>query len=211
VPRFSLHPVLTVSAILAAALCLAMCFEIAVVPTASMEGTVLVGDHLFVSKVLDGPLVPGTTWRLPRWGKVRRGQIVSFRAPGQEAIFLKRVVAVSGEAVEMRGGVLYVNDVPVTESYAAKCKYRADVNRQVVPPGDIYVMGDNRDNSEDSRAWGPVPVRSVVGKPLFVLWSVRTRAGDWLDAKGQPTNAFYWTGLRHLVASTRWTRTGTRL
>lgn len=126
-------------------------------------------------------------------------------------MFLKRVVAVAGDAIQMRGGVLYVNDLPETQPYAARCRFQADTSRQIVPAGYIFVMGDNRDNSEDSRTFGPVTLQSVVGRPLLVLWSLRTRSSDWFDVDGQPKNTFYWSALRHVVASTRWSRTGTLL
>lgn len=210
--RFRLHTALKAFAIVAFVFCLVACFEIVVIPTASMERTVLIGDHLFVSKVLDAPPIPGTRWRLPRLGRPGRGQIVSFRSPEQEdVVFLKRVVAVAGDAIQMRGGVLYVNDLPETQPYAARCRFQADTSRQIVPAGYIFVMGDNRDNSEDSRTFGPVTLQSVVGRPLLVLWSLRTRSSDWFDVDGQPKNTFYWSALRHVVASTRWSRTGTLL
>lgn len=211
-PRIRIHAVVPLLAIVAIAVCLTTCFEIGVVPTASMQGTVLIGDHLLILKLFDGAFVAGTSLRLPRLGKVERGQVVSFHAPGEKGVlFLKRVVATSGDSVEMRDGVLYVNDVPEAEPYASPCKYRAEVARLIVPRDDIYVMGDNRDNSEDSRTFGPVPVESIVGRPLFVIWSLRTGSTDWFDEEGQPTNTIYWTALRHLVASTRWSRTGARI
>ncbi len=207
-PKITLLPK-SAFCILALAFCLAACFQIAVVPTASMEGTVLVGDHLFVSSALDGPSLPGTSWRLPRLAAPRRGQIVSFRAPGESgAVYLKRVVALGGDSVEMRDGVLYINDTAMREPYAPRSRYMANVPRQTVPGGEIYVLGDNRNNSEDSRAWGPVPVQSVIGRPILVLWSFRTKSSDWMDSRGEPTNAFYWTALHHLIPLTRWSRTG---
>src|SRR5437588_6959892 len=93
--------------------------EASVVPTASMEGTILVGDHLFMNKLLYGPEIPLTGWRLPMLKTIRRGDIVVFRYPKNPSeTYLKRVAAVGGDRLEIRNGILYVNSMPVSEPYA---------------------------------------------------------------------------------------------
>src|SRR5947209_41702 len=93
--------------------------EASLVPTSSMEGTILVGDHLFVNKFLYGPQIPLLGWRLPRLKTVRRGDIVVFHYPrNPELIFVKRVVAVGGDTVELRQRALLVNGSAVAEPYA---------------------------------------------------------------------------------------------
>src|SRR5579859_8271906 len=93
--------------------------EASLVPTASMEGTILVGDHLFMSKLFYGPEIPLVHWRLPMLKTIHRGEIVVFHYPKNPSeLFLKRVAAVGGDQVDIREGVLYVNSHPVPEPYA---------------------------------------------------------------------------------------------
>ena len=142
--------------------------EASVVPTASMEGTILVGDHLFMDKLLYGPEIPFVHWRLPVLKTIHRGDIIVFRYPKDVTeTFLKRVTALGGDRLEIKNGVLYVNSQPVAEPYAV---HHAPIHSPleswgptVVPEGKLFVMGDNRDNSSDSRDWGFVPMRNVIG------------------------------------------------
>ena len=92
--------------------------EASVVPTGSMEGTILVGDHLFMDKLLYGPEIPMVHWRLPRLKSIHRGDIIVFRFPRNPSdTYLKRVAAVGGDTLEIRDGVVYVNYRPVIEPY----------------------------------------------------------------------------------------------
>jgi signal peptidase I len=187
--------------------------EASVVPTGSMEGTILVGDHLFMDKFFYGPEIPVLHWRLPVLKKVHRGDIVVFRYPrNPEETFLKRVAAVGGDRVELRNGELFINSHPVTEPYAV---HRAPVYSRyeqmspiVVPQGKLFVMGDNRDNSSDSREWGFVPVENVIGEPLLVYWSYDAPSSRWLDENPQHRIAFYASIAGNFFSHTRWSRTG---
>ena len=185
-----------------------LAFEIALVPTRSMETTVLVGDHILVFKLFDAPRIPFTSIRLPRLRSPRRGELVSFKAPDAVAVYLKRVVAVGGDNVEMRSGILYVNGVARKETYAPRSTRIPDLPVRHLLPHELYVLGDNRDFSEDSRDFGPITVDAVVGAPTAVLWSARARTPDLLDARGDVRFGFYWVAVRHLWATTRWSRTG---
>jgi signal peptidase I len=166
-------------------------FQVVVVPTASMERTVLIGDHLLVNRVSY------------RFQKLRRGEVISFRAPGKKnAIFLKRVVALGGDRVEIRDGLVLVNGVAVSEPYAEHLPgavERGD-STVTVPSDEMFVLGDNRDRSEDSRYFGPVPVRNIVGKPVMVLWSFAIPTERWM--RPQQT-ALY---LDHPLSKLRWSR-----
>lgn len=166
-------------------------FQVVVVPTASMERTVLIGDHLLVNRVSY------------RFKALHRGEVVSFRAPGKRnAIYLKRVVAIGGDRVEIRDGVVFVNGARASEPYVehvAGCCER-DHSIVVVPKDEMFVLGDNRDRSEDSRYFGPVPVRSIVGKPVMVLWSFAIPTEKWL----RPQQAALY--LDHPLARLRWSR-----
>jgi len=187
--------------------------EASVVPTASMEGTILVGDHLFMDKLLYGPEIPLVHWRLPALRSIHRGDIIVFRYPKDPSeTFLKRVTAMGGDRLEIRDGVLYVNSQPVHEPYAV---HHAPLHSPeeswgptVVPEGKLFVMGDNRDNSSDSRDWGFVPVSNVIGEPLFVYWSYDAPTSRWLDENMSHRISFYASIAGNFFSHTRWNRTG---
>jgi signal peptidase I len=187
--------------------------EASVVPTASMEGTILVGDHLFMDKFLYGPELPLINWRLPMLKTIHRGDIVVFHYPKNPAeTFLKRVTATGGDRIEIRNSVLYVNSVPVREPYAVHHAPWHDSQESwgptVVPEGKLFVMGDNRDNSSDSRDWGFVPVQNVIGEPLFVYWSYDAPTSRWLDENPAHQISFYASIAGNFISRTRWNRTG---
>jgi signal peptidase I len=185
--------------------------EASVVPTASMEHTVLVGDHLILNKLLYGPEVPLLHWRLPMLKTIHRGEIVVFRYPKDPSqTFLKRVVAVGGDCLEIRDGTLYVNARAVSEPYAIhRGLSRAQhINPVVVPARHLFVMGDNRDNSSDSREWGFVPVKNVIGEPLLVYWSYDAPSSRWMDENLSHQMAFYGSIVENFFSRTRWRRTG---
>ncbi|HET9165252.1 MAG TPA: signal peptidase I [Candidatus Angelobacter sp.] len=187
--------------------------EASVVPTASMEGTILVGDHLFMDKLLYGPEIPLVHWRLPVLKSIHRGDIIVFRYPKDVSeTFLKRVTALGGDRLEIKNGVLYVNSQPVVEPYAV---HHAPVHNPleswgptVVPEGKLFVMGDNRDNSSDSRDWGFVPMSNVIGEPLFVYWSYDAPTARWLDENPGHRISFYASIAENFFSNTRWSRTG---
>lgn len=187
--------------------------EASLVPTSSMESTILVGDHLLLNKALYGPQIPFTNWRLPRLKTVQRGEIVAFSAPRDPNLtFIKRVIGVEGDLVEIRRGTVILNGQPMTEPYAV---YRRARQRSMppvrVPAGHLFVLGDNRDHSQDSRAWGTVPVENVIGEPLMIYWSYDAPSAQWLDADWLNRLRFYGGMPAHLMARTRWWRTGTLL
>lgn len=188
--------------------------EAALVPTSSMEGTILVGDHILMNKLLYGPQVPFTSWRLPFLKQVARKEIIAFYYPrNPQLIFLKRVAAVGGDRVEIRDDVLYVNESPVRESFAQFDRrpwkrHPENMPVRVVPAGHLFVLGDNRDNSDDSRYWGTVPVKNVIGEPMMVYWSYDAPSSAWLDDDPQRQLRFYGSIASNLFARTRWSRTG---
>jgi signal peptidase I len=187
--------------------------EASVVPTGSMEGTILIGDHLFLDKLLYGPEVPLTNWHLPRLKTIRRGDIVVFRYPRNPSeAFLKRVVAVAGDRVEIRDAVVYINSRPVSEPYAVHSGSRTAALEQMapltVPQDSLFVLGDNRDNSSDSREWGFVPLDNVIGEPMFVYWSYDAPSSRWLDPKVGKQMAFYASIAANFFSHTRWSRMG---
>lgn len=190
--------------------------EVSMVPTASMEGTILVGDHLFLNKMLYGPEVPLLGWRLPMLKTVHRGEIVVFRYPKDPSqTYLKRVAAVGGDEIEIQNGILFVNARAVVEPYAVYRGKQYGAHEQlghlVVPDGQLFVMGDNRDNSSDSRDWGFVPVKNVIGEPLLVYWSYDAPSSRWLDEDFNHRLEFYGSIMENFFSRTRWKRMGTLL
>lgn len=134
------------------------------IPSGSMEPTLQIDDRILVSKF---------SYRL---GRIARGDVIVFHYPlnpGKD--FVKRVVALSGERVELKDGVVLINNQPITELYptalaAGDRACTTSYGPQTVPQGQLFVLGDNRCNSEDSRFFGFVPVGNVVGKALLVYW-----------------------------------------
>ncbi|MDQ7819851.1 MAG: signal peptidase I [Armatimonadota bacterium] len=134
------------------------------IPSGSMEPTLQVGDRILVAKF---------AYRL---SPIRRGDVIVFHYPlnpGKD--FVKRVVALGGETVELRDGVVLINDTPVTQLSAPEADdagraCTTNYGPQTVPRGYLFVLGDNRCNSEDSRFFGFVPEQNVVGRALFIYW-----------------------------------------
>jgi signal peptidase I len=188
--------------------------EAAIVPTSSMEGTILVGDHILLNKFLYAPHVPFTDLRLPRWKQVHRGEIIAFHYPRNlELNFIKRVIAGGGDTVEIKDDIVYVNSIPQYEPYAVYTKkawLRApeSMSARVIPQGQLFVLGDNRDNSDDSRYWGTVPVENVIGEPLMVYFSYKAPSSEWLNDSPLFKLKFYASMILHLPTGTRWERTG---
>jgi signal peptidase I len=154
------------------------------IPTGSMEPNLLIGDHLLVNKFVFGP---GSFERaiLPTHD-VRRGDVVVFKYPEDpERDFIKRVIGLPGETLELKGRKIHINGKPIDEPYAhylprpsgeglhesTSDDVRNAYGPVVVPPDAYFVMGDNRDNSQDSRYWGFLPRDLVKGRALFIYWS----------------------------------------
>ena len=152
------------------------------IPSGSMMDTLLVGDYILVNKFIYGAEVPFTDRHLPGIRQPRRGDIIVFRYPQDESRdFIKRVVAVEGERVQVRDNRVLVNGQPLDEPYVRPgsfsatpsnhCGYVYACDPVVVPPGSYFVMGDNRDNSQDSRYWGFVKREKIRGKAFLIYWS----------------------------------------
>ena len=141
------------------------------IPSESMENTLLVGDFLFANKFIYGAKLPLVNKRLPAVRDPRPGDIIIFKYPGdQKTDYIKRCVAVEGQTVELKGSRLYVDGVLQDEDYA-KYIHGSTYGPKVVPPGHIFMMGDNRDNSADSRVWGPLSKDLILGKAMFIYFS----------------------------------------
>ena len=176
------------------------------IPTSSMEGTLLVGDFLLVNKAVYGARVPGTERFLPAIEEPARGDVIVFHPPHEpRRNYVKRVVGAPADTLEMRDKRLYLNGEEVSEPYVRYLDARGDAAHPdmewqsnhliaapspgyhptrdnwgplVVPPGSYFVLGDNRDNSEDSRYWGFVARDQIRGRPWFVYYSFYRLEGD---------------------------------
>ncbi|MDZ4723946.1 MAG: signal peptidase I [candidate division Zixibacteria bacterium] len=161
------------------------------IPTASMEDTLLVGDFLLANKFIYGAQVPLVDWRLPALRNPVPGDVVIFIFPGDGVTkYIKRCVAVGGDTVEVRDKELFVNGARFTDPEHAKFidvnidgsaiiqgrrmgneNSRDNFGPYVVPPKHYFMMGDNRDNSYDSRYWRAVPQANILGEAMVIHWS----------------------------------------
>jgi len=154
------------------------------IPSGSMLDTLQIGDHLLVSKFAYDVRLPSTIFLDTTDGKViaqtgtpERGDIIVFKFPEDEKKdFIKRVIGLPGETIELREKVVHINGTAIDEPYAIHTKYttqpiRDDFGPFTVPEGQYFVMGDNREGSYDSRWWGPVKREKIVGKALIIYWS----------------------------------------
>ena len=149
------------------------------VPSGSMLPTIQIGDHLFVNKLAYGMHLPFVEREVTQWSPLHRGDVVVFTSPVDRNIdLIKRVIAVAGDTVEIRKKRLYINGEEVPDPHAnfTDIRDRDAVPRDhfgpvTVPPGKFFVMGDNRDQSYDSRYWGFADERDVKGQATFIYWS----------------------------------------
>ena len=197
----------------------AFLFEAYLIPSGSMEQNLLVGDHVVVDKLAWAPRsLPGGPLRPRR--EILRGDVVVFRDPedpGRD--FVKRAVALGGETVEIRAKRLFVGGVERDEPYVvhrdpalltggvvpASLRGRDEMSPRILPAGTFFALGDNRDESRDSRVWGPVARHLVKGRALFVYWSVRPPPEPF-SGRGAPVRRLL-DGAIHFFERTRWERT----
>jgi signal peptidase I len=167
------------------------------IPSSSMEPTLLVGDYLIANRLAYVVKVPFADTVLFRLSKPQRGDIIIFRYPvDPDMDFVKRVIGVEGDKVEVRDRVLYVNDARAADIHAyfmPGAHSEGDNSGPVTVPKDSYfVMGDNRENSSDSRFWGFVRTRDLVGKAEIIYFSRDTDANN-------PLRLVRWQRLGHFV------------
>ena len=145
------------------------------IPSGSMENTLLPGDFLFANKFIYGAKVPFVNFWLPKVRDPKPGDIVIFKWPGdRKTDYIKRCIAVEGQTVELKGTHLFINGVEKPESYPYYDPGlpRRDFGPYTVPKGYILVLGDNRNNSADSRYWGPLDKKLLRGEALFLYFSI---------------------------------------
>ena len=203
-----------------------------VIPTGSMEDTLLIGDHLLVDKLAYAPSGPVSKYVLP-YSEPKRGDVIVFRYPVDiKQTFVKRCIGVPGDHIRLSNKQLILNGHPVNEPYvyhksdlidsyrdnfpSEPNTYMAEaandmlanhvVNGEVVvPPGFYFAMGDNRDSSLDSRYWGFVPRANIIGKPVLIYWSYDATT----EALSRPMMSLdhLLDLIEHFPSKTRWRRT----
>ena len=151
------------------------------IPSSSMEPTLLIGDHILVNKFIYGIRIPysdklfGESKKLYEWKKPQRGDVIVFIFPkDRDKDFIKRVIGTEGEEVEIIRNKIYINDKLIDDPWGHFTMPRASIEEYgpvKVPRGFLFVMGDNRDNSQDSRYWGFVDVNEVKGKAFIIYYS----------------------------------------
>ncbi|HEX3684154.1 MAG TPA: signal peptidase I [Bryobacteraceae bacterium] len=208
-----------------------------VIPSGSMEDTLVIGDHLLVDKLAYAPEGPISKYLLP-YEQPKHGDIIVFRFPVDiSQTFVKRVIGVPGDRLKMVNRVVYRNGVQLNEPYVYH-KFPYDASRDnfpgeptmftdglqaqlqrdmlenhvvngeiVVPPNQYFAMGDNRDNSLDSRYWGFVPRENIIGKPLLIYWSYQAPSEDLTGSSVNSLITHFIDLGEHFFTRTRWERT----
>src|SRR5688500_3789541 len=189
------------------------------IPTGSMENNLLIGDHLLVNKFVFGPTASSIERALLPIRDVRRGDVIVFKYPDEpERDFIKRVIGLPGETVELRAKKVYIDGQPLDEPYVhfllpaseAQEITSFDVRERYgpvkVPDSQYFVMGDNRDNSQDSRYWGFLPRHYVKGRALMIYWSYESGREDYVDAGIAATLRRTFSVVTHFFTRTRWER-----
>ena len=190
------------------------------IPTGSMENNLLIGDHLLVNKFVFGPTASRLERALLPVGTVQHRDVIVFKYPEEpDRDFIKRVIGLPGETVELRNKKVYINGKPIDEPYvhflsppssAGQEVTSADVRENyapvTVPPDHYFVMGDNRDNSQDSRYWGFLPRENIKGKSLVIYWSYQAEREDYQDESAGATVKGLVSVFAHFFTRTRWDR-----
>jgi signal peptidase I len=192
------------------------------IPTGSMENNLLIGDHLLVNKFIFGPSASSLERAVLPLGTIHRGDVIVFKYPEEpERDFIKRVIGLPGDRLELRQKKVYVNGNALDEPYvhfleppggqdASSEITSADVRENygpvTVPANEYFVMGDNRDNSQDSRYWGFLPRDYIKGKALIIYWSYESDREDYEETGAADTVRGIGSVFAHFFTRTRWDR-----
>jgi signal peptidase I len=192
------------------------------IPTGSMEENLLIGDHLLVNKFIFGPTATALERAVLPLGTIKRGDVVVFKYPEEpDRDFIKRVIGLPGETLEVREKKVLINGQPLPETYthfltpaATPSELREvtsfDVRERygpvTVPANQYFMMGDNRDNSQDSRYWGFLPRDYVKGKALIIYWSYEAGREDYQETGPADTLRGLGSVFVHFFTRTRWDR-----
>jgi len=189
-----------------------------VIPSGSMERTLLIGDHLIMSRIGYDAGVPFTNWHVPLWRNPKRQQVIIFKPPfaPDTPDYVKRVIGLPGDTIDIHDGSVWVNGRRLAEKYTtgptepaspgtapfghADLKYPYQV-----PPDCYFAMGDNRENSYDSRYWGCVPRNDIIGTPVMIYMSLDVSPDAWEPGHIQERFFAYANAILH-PGIVRWKR-----
>lgn len=187
-------------------------FQAFKIPTGSMENNLLVGDHILVNKFIYGPTATSLEEFLLPVEPLERQDVMVFRAPQEpDKDFIKRTMGLPGESVVVEGGEVVIDGQPIDDPHANHGESRGSFHDtrepMEVPAGEYFVMGDNRENSRDSRYWGTVPRSHIKGKAMLVYWSYE--ADEQIYDRGDTAGSLSDFGnvILHFFTRTRWERT----
>ncbi len=172
-----------------------------------MEDTLLIGDYIMVNRFVYAPTSFEWEKKLLPVREIRRGDVVVFKFPKEPEIdYIKRVVGLPGDTVEIRRGYLYVNGELVDEPYVNDAYRHREIFGPVEVAADGYFcMGDHRDRSQDSRYWGPVPRDLIKGRALLIWWSYKEDSAD-TNLRGVDQLRAMARKVLHFLTRTRWSR-----
>jgi len=194
------------------------------VPTESMKPTILAGDHFFLDKVAFPANYPQAVQKYLPARTVQRGDIIAFWSPEDpNTRLVKRVIGLPGETIEIRDRHVYINGKELSEPYKvhtdpnvysgdswvpAALQRRDNLAPTEIPANRYFMMGDNRDNSNDSRFWGFARREAFIGKPTFIYWSYEADPNDAYLTSPKELLLHYVSVAEHFFSKTRWLRTG---
>ncbi|HXD72421.1 MAG TPA: signal peptidase I [Vicinamibacterales bacterium] len=194
------------------------------IPTGSMENNLLIGDHLLVNKFVDGPTATGLERTLLPIRDIRRGDVLVFKYPVEpDRDYIKRVIGLPGEMLQLKEKKIYIDGKPLDEPYVhfleepqhnadlaevTSSDVRENYGPVTVPPNQYFMMGDNRDNSADSRYWGFMPRDYVKGRALLIYWSYESEREDYEDDSTTAAVKGLASVFMHFFTKTRWDRLG---
>jgi signal peptidase I len=192
------------------------------IPTGSMEENLLIGDHLLVNKFVFGPTANGAERALLPTREIKRRDVIVFKYPEEpERDFIKRVIGLPGETVELKEKKVYINGKALDEPYVhyllppttggefheeTSFDVRERYGPVTVPANQYFVMGDNRDNSQDSRYWGFLPRDYIKGRAVVIYWSYEAGREDYQDESAGATARGAISVFAHFFTRTRWDR-----
>ena len=182
-----------------------------VIPSASMEDTLLIGDHLIMSRVGYDAGIPFTGLHLPLWRNPKRQQIIIFKPPFDptQPDYVKRAIGLPGDTIDIHDNAVWINGKKLLEDYTQGKTERVE-NSDIkmpyqVPDNCYFAMGDNRQNSYDSRFWGCVPRSDIIGTPVLIYMSLKAPSKAWEPGQIRERFLAYLNGIFH-PSTVRWGR-----
>jgi len=190
-----------------------------VIPSGSMENTLLIGDHLIMSRIGYDAGVPFTNWHMPLWRNPKRQQVIIFKPPfaPDTPDYVKRVIGLPGDTIDIHDGAVWINGQKLTEKYttgpteppadyvALYPGFEPPRYPYKVPPDCFLALGDNRGNSLDSRFWGCVPRKNIIGTPVMIYMSLNVSPQAWEPGQIRERFFAYANALLH-PRIVRWNR-----